>query len=145
MQPSAQEKEVKTVPSLASCGGKRQWCPGRSEHTAHWYVWQDNVKASANKAWQISPIWLRAFVLDGAKRFQDKVGPCRRTHKGISPFERKKITRLILEILRNSEYSAVRQFLFAKNFAGRGWHHGRTNMEVNWYPREQNIKATGRQ
>ena len=49
----------------------------------------------------------------------------------------KKITRLILEISGYSEYSAARQFLFAENFAGRGWQHGRTNLKVNWYPTER--------
>ena len=69
MQPSAQEKLVKTVLFLTSCGGKRQWCPARSEHIAPSYAWQNDVKASVYKAWQISPICRLlvegAFVFDG--------------------------------------------------------------------------------
>ena len=51
----------------------------------------------------------------------------------------KKITRLIPEISRYSEYSAARHLLSAKNFAGRSWHHGRTILEVTEYPRELSI------
>ena len=36
----------------------------------------------------------------------------------------------------------MRQFLFAKDFAERGWHHGRTNLEVYWYPRELSVSVT---
>ena len=75
MQPSAQEKLVKTVLSLTSCGGIRQWCPGWSEHIAPSYAWQNDVKSSVYQAWQISPICRLlvegAFVFDGTKRFHD--------------------------------------------------------------------------
>ena len=69
MQPSAQEKEIKTVPTFTTCGGKRQWCVGNPEYIAPSYAWQNDVKASVYKAWQISPIYRLlvegAFVLDG--------------------------------------------------------------------------------
>ena len=53
---------------------QRQWCLGRSEHIAPSYVWQNDVKASVYKAWQISPICRLlvegAFVLNGTKLTQ---------------------------------------------------------------------------
>ena len=54
------------------------------------------------------------------------------THEGVATVPRK-IKRLNLDNSRYLEYTAVRQFLFAKDFAERCWHHGRTNLEVNWY------------
>ena len=87
MQPSAQEKEEKTVPPFTSCGGKKQWCPGRSEHIAQSYAWQNDMKASVNKAWQISPICrllveVRSCLTEpNAFTTKIKVGPCRRTQK----------------------------------------------------------------
>ena len=66
MQPRAQDKEVKTVPSF-TCGGKRQWCQGRSEHIDKSYLWQNDVKA-----WVLPVTGRGAFVLDGATRFYDK-------------------------------------------------------------------------
>ena len=69
MQPSAREKEVQTVPSFASCGGKRQWCLGRSEHIVPVRLARNDVKASVNNTWQISPfchvLLVGAVVLDG--------------------------------------------------------------------------------
>ena len=41
-----------------------------------------------------------------------------------------------------SKHSAMRQFLFAKDFAERGWHRGRANLEGNWYPRELSVSVT---
>ena len=51
----------------------------------------------------------------------------------------KKVQRLNLEPSKYSENSAARHFLFAKNCARRGWHHGRTDLEANWYLRERSI------
>ena len=69
-------KRVNTVQFSTTCGGKRQWCPGRSEHISPSYVWENDVKASVHKAWQISPscrlLDELAFVLDGTQRFHDK-------------------------------------------------------------------------
>ena len=67
----------KTVQSSATCGGKRRWYLGRSEHIDSSCAWQDDVKASVNNTWQISPFCHMlsggAFVLDGTKGYHDKL------------------------------------------------------------------------
>ena len=49
---------------------------GKSEHSDQSCAWQNDVKASVYKAWQISPICRLlvegAFLLDGTKCFHDK-------------------------------------------------------------------------
>ena len=80
-------KERKTVPPFTSCGGKKKWCPGRSEHIAKSYAWQNDMKASMNKPLQISPICrllveVRSCLTEpNAFTTKIKVGPCRRTQK----------------------------------------------------------------
>ena len=37
----------KSVQSATTCGGQRQWCPGRSEHIALSYVWPGRSRQSA--------------------------------------------------------------------------------------------------
>ena len=70
------KEEEKTVQSSTPCGGNRQWCPERPEHSDPSYAWQNDVNASVYKALQISPICRLlvegAFVLDGTKCFHDK-------------------------------------------------------------------------
>ena len=53
--------------------GKKQWCLGRSEHTAPSYAWLTDVKISMYKALQISPICrlLRKTVVSRADNFGD--------------------------------------------------------------------------
>ena len=55
-QRDGKTREVKTVQSSTTCGSKRQWCLGRVQHIALSYAWQNDVKTSVYKAWQISPI-----------------------------------------------------------------------------------------
>ena len=63
------EKESQFVQSSATCGGKRQWCLGSEEPIVPSHAWQNDVKASVDNTWQISPLChmlsVRAFVLDG--------------------------------------------------------------------------------
>ena len=55
--------------SSATCGGKKQGCLGSEEPIVPSYVWQNDVKASVDNTWQISPLChmllVRAFVLVG--------------------------------------------------------------------------------
>ena len=64
-------KERKTVQFSATSGGKRQWCLGGEEPIVQSYVWQNDVKASVNKNWQVSQLChmllVKAVVLDGTK------------------------------------------------------------------------------
>ena len=49
-------KERQFVRSSATCGGKRQWCLGSEEPIDPSHAWQNDVKASMDSSWQISPI-----------------------------------------------------------------------------------------
>ena len=53
----------------ATYGGKRQWSHGSEEPIVPSHAWQNDVKASVNRTWQMSPLChmllLRSFVLDG--------------------------------------------------------------------------------
>ena len=70
-QPWAQrgKRKRKTAQSSATCRGKRQWRLGSFEHVVPSHACQNDVKASVNNAWQISPfchmLSVGAFVLDG--------------------------------------------------------------------------------
>ena len=70
-------KKKKTVQSSATCGGKRQWCLGSFERIVPSHAWQNDVKATVNNAWQISPfcqmLLVGAFVLDGTNGYHDKI------------------------------------------------------------------------
>ena len=121
MQPSAQEKGVNTVPSFTSCGGKRQWCLRQMAKRREGLVVQslaelDNLPHTGGKA----------SVLDETKTLlrqksrSDRAEGCHRdqssraaseqwkmwTHEGVVMVPRK-ITRLILEISKYSEFSAA--------------------------------------
>ena len=62
-------QQGKTAEFSATFGGKRQWCLGSFEHIVPSHAWQNDIKASVNIAWQISPfchiLLVGAFVLDG--------------------------------------------------------------------------------
>ena len=72
---------------LQKGGGKKQWCLGKSEHIVPSHAWQNDVKASVNNAWQISPFCrtplVGAFVLDGTKGYHDKL-PAQRQKNTVS-------------------------------------------------------------
>ena len=119
-----------------------QWCLGRSGHDVLSYAWQkrregDGVQRLADLANLPASCLQEPSVLDGTK-----------------PFYVKKHGRIVQKVEKriglpkkcpsngnceHPECSAVRQFFSAKNFAERGWHHGGTDLEANWYPRERSI------
>ena len=133
-----QEHEEEKEEEQNSLPQRVEWCLGNEKLIVPSHAWQNDVKVSVNNTWQISPcrhmLLVGAFVLDGTKRFynksQGRIVP--KDAKGISPPE---LCRKNGKC-EHSEYSAVRQFLFAKDFARRSWRHGRTNLEANWHPRE---------
>ena len=66
-------KRRKTVQSSATCGDRRQWCLGSEKPIVPSHAWQNNVKASVDNTWQISPfrrmLLVGAFVLDGTNGY----------------------------------------------------------------------------
>ena len=70
------KKKRKTVQSSITCRSKRQWRLGSFEHVVPSHAWQNDVKASVNNAWQISPfchmLLVGAFVLDGTSGKTEK-------------------------------------------------------------------------
>ena len=87
------------VQSSATCGGQRQWCLGSFEHIVPSHTWQNDVKASVNNAWQISPLCqillVRAFVLDGTNGYHDKLPAQRQINTMPSKTWRKGATHTI--------------------------------------------------
>ena len=73
---STRSKEKKNSADLATCGDKRQWCLGSEEPFVASHAWKNDVKASVDNTWQISPFchmpFVGAVVLDKTNGYQEE-------------------------------------------------------------------------
>ena len=65
--------EGKTVQSSETCGAKMQWYLGSEEPIVPSHAWENDLKASVDNTWQISPfrhmLLIGAIVLDGTNGY----------------------------------------------------------------------------
>ena len=78
MQPSAQGKEVNTVQSFTSCGGKRQWCLRQMAKRREGFVVQSLAELDCRILVERPP----CLTKPNAFTTKVKVGPCRRMPQG---------------------------------------------------------------